>query len=116
MPGRWQTSTPEGTVEIDGNRMPPKLGQRSAADVAALQIVFQNPDSALNRRHTVRRMLKRTLAKLAKVGGRAADRRAEELVESVRLPERTLSSRPSIVLWMFLMSHLRLHLRKLTRK
>jgi peptide/nickel transport system ATP-binding protein len=84
-----------GTVEIDGRRMPPRLGQRSAADVAALQIVFQNPDSALNRRHTVRRMLKRTLAKLAGIGGGAADRRAEELVDAVRLPERALSSRPT---------------------
>jgi peptide/nickel transport system ATP-binding protein len=84
-----------GTVEIDGRTMPPRLGQRSSADVAALQIVFQNPDSALNRRHTVRRMLKRTLAKLAGVGGRAADRRAEELVDAVRLPERALSSRPT---------------------
>ncbi|MBA2741827.1 MAG: ABC transporter ATP-binding protein [Actinobacteria bacterium] len=84
-----------GTVEIDGNLMPPKLGERSAADVAALQIVFQNPDSALNRRHTVRRMLKRTLGKLAHVGGGDAERRAQELVESVRLPERALSSRPT---------------------
>jgi peptide/nickel transport system ATP-binding protein len=84
-----------GTVEIDGRTMPPRLGERSASDVAALQIVFQNPDSALNRRHTVRRMLKRTLAKLAGVGGRTADRRAEELVEAVRLPERALSSRPT---------------------
>jgi peptide/nickel transport system ATP-binding protein len=84
-----------GTVEIDGREMPPRLGQRSSADVAALQIVFQNPDSALNRRHTVRRMLKRTLAKLAGVGGGAADRRAEELVGAVRLPERALSSRPT---------------------
>jgi peptide/nickel transport system ATP-binding protein len=84
-----------GTVEIDGRTMPPRLGQRSSADVAALQIVFQNPDSALNRRHTVRRMLKRTLAKLAGVGGRTADRRAEELVDAVRLPERALSSRPT---------------------
>jgi peptide/nickel transport system ATP-binding protein len=84
-----------GTVEIDGRTMPPRLGQRSSADVAALQIVFQNPDSALNRRHTVRRMLKRTLAKLAGVGGRLAERRAEELVDAVRLPERALSSRPT---------------------
>jgi peptide/nickel transport system ATP-binding protein len=84
-----------GTVEIDGRRMPPKLAERSASDVAALQIVFQNPDSALNRRHTVRRMLKRTLGKLARVGGREADRRAEELVDAVRLPERALSSRPT---------------------
>jgi peptide/nickel transport system ATP-binding protein len=84
-----------GTVQIDGREMPPRLGQRSAADVAALQIVFQNPDSALNRRHTVRRMLKRTLAKLAGVGGREAERRADELVDAVRLPERVLSSRPT---------------------
>jgi peptide/nickel transport system ATP-binding protein len=84
-----------GTVEIDGRTMPQRLSERSAADVAALQIVFQNPDSALNRRHTVRRMLKRTLAKLAGVGGREAERRAEELVDSVRLPERALASRPT---------------------
>ena len=84
-----------GTVEIDGREMPAKLAERSAKDVAALQIVFQNPDSALNRRHTVRRMLKRTLAKLANIGGGAAERRAQELVDSVRLPERALSSRPT---------------------
>jgi peptide/nickel transport system ATP-binding protein len=84
-----------GTVEVDGRELPPKLGERSSADVAALQIVFQNPDSALNRRHTVRRMLKRTLAKLAGVGGRAAEQRAGELVDAVRLPERALSSRPT---------------------
>ena len=84
-----------GTVEIDGHEMPPTLGARDASDVAALQIVFQNPDSALNRRHTVRRMLKRTLSKLANVGGGDAEKRAGELVESVRLPERALSSRPT---------------------
>jgi peptide/nickel transport system ATP-binding protein len=84
-----------GTVEVNGRLMPPNLGERSAADVAALQIVFQNPDSALNRRHTVRRMLKRTLGKLAGVGGRDAERRAGELVDAVRLPERALSSRPT---------------------
>ena len=84
-----------GTVQVDGRTMPPKLPQRSSADVAALQIVFQNPDSALNRRHSVRRMLKRTLSKLAKVSGQAADDRADELVGQVRLPERVLSARPT---------------------
>ncbi|HEY7732002.1 MAG TPA: ABC transporter ATP-binding protein [Gaiellaceae bacterium] len=84
-----------GTVEVDGRPLPPTLGSRSSDDVAALQIVFQNPDSALNRRHTVRRMLKRTLAKLARVSGGAAEARAGELVEAVRLPERALSARPT---------------------
>ncbi|HEU0336399.1 MAG TPA: ABC transporter ATP-binding protein [Gaiellaceae bacterium] len=83
-----------GTVEVDGRPLPPTLGSRSSDDVAALQIVFQNPDSALNRRHTVRRMLKRTLAKLARVSGREAETRAGELVDAVRLPERALSARP----------------------
>jgi peptide/nickel transport system ATP-binding protein len=84
-----------GAVEVDGRTLPARLGERSPRDVAALQIVFQNPDSALNRRHTVRRMLKRTLAKLAGVGGSAANDRAQELVDAVRLPERALSTRPT---------------------
>jgi peptide/nickel transport system ATP-binding protein len=84
----------EGSVQVDGRTLPPKLGDRSRQDIASLQIVFQNPDSALNRRHTVRRMLKRTLAKLAKVTGNAADDRAQGLVDDVRLPERALSARP----------------------
>jgi len=84
-----------GSVEIDGRTMPPSLPDRSTGDVAALQIVFQNPDSALNRRHSVRRMLKRTLSKLADVSGSEADRRADELVDAVRLPERVLSARPT---------------------
>ena len=84
-----------GAVEIDGRRMPAKLNERSSSDVAALQIVFQNPDSALNRRHSVRRMLKRTLAKLANVTGSAADARADDLVHAVRLPDRALSARPT---------------------
>jgi peptide/nickel transport system ATP-binding protein len=84
-----------GTVEVDGRELPARLAQRTASDVAALQIVFQNPDSALNRRHTVSRMLKRTLSKLADVGGKAADERAQELVEAVRLPERALTTRPT---------------------
>jgi peptide/nickel transport system ATP-binding protein len=83
-----------GSVHVDGREMPASLPQRSAEDVAALQIVFQNPDSALNRRHSVRRMLKRTLGKLAGVSGGEAQRRADELMGAVRLPERVLSARP----------------------
>jgi peptide/nickel transport system ATP-binding protein len=85
----------EGSVKVDGRVLPARLGDRSQHDVAALQIVFQNPDSALNRRHTVRRMLKRTLAKLAGVKGKAADERAQTLVDAVRLPERALTVRPT---------------------
>jgi peptide/nickel transport system ATP-binding protein len=84
-----------GTVEVDGREVPPRLGQRSQKDVQALQIIFQNPDSALNRRHTVRRILRRALKKLAGLTGTAAEKRLLALVSSVRLAERYLTVRPN---------------------
>ena len=61
----------------------------------ALQIVFQNPDSALNRRHTVQRILRRSLKQLAGITGKAADDRIRALSEAVRLPNRTVLQRPA---------------------
>jgi peptide/nickel transport system ATP-binding protein len=84
-----------GTVEVDGRKVPPRLGQRSQEDVQALQIIFQNPDSALNRRHTVRRILRRALKKLAGLSGPAAEERLLALAGSVRLAERYLTVRPN---------------------
>ena len=83
-----------GMIELDGRTLAPSFTKRSPADLAALQIVFQNPDSALNRRHSVQRILLRSLKKLAGVKGKEADRRALELAERVRLSARTLTQKP----------------------
>jgi peptide/nickel transport system ATP-binding protein len=84
-----------GAVEFDGRTLAPQLSKRTRDDVRALQIVFQNPDSALNRRHTVRRILRRALKKLARITGSAAETRMKDLMHSVRLAERYVSARPS---------------------
>ena len=84
-----------GTVELDGRELPGLLGKRSQADVRAVQIVFQNPDSALNRRHSIRKLLGRTLKKLAGISGKEAEARMLELTQAVRLADRYLSVRPS---------------------
>jgi peptide/nickel transport system ATP-binding protein len=84
-----------GTVELDGRLLPGLLGKRNRNDVRALQIVFQNPDSALNRRHSIRKLLRRTLKKLAGLSGAAADARMLELTQAVRLADRYLSVRPT---------------------
>jgi peptide/nickel transport system ATP-binding protein len=84
-----------GTVELGGRTLPPQLSKRTREDVRALQIVFQNPDSALNRRHTVRRILRRALKKLARLRGSAAETRMNDLMHSVRLAERYVSARPA---------------------
>ncbi|MCS7007443.1 MAG: ABC transporter ATP-binding protein, partial [Gaiellaceae bacterium] len=59
-----------GTVTLAGNELPARYQRRSKDELRALQIVFQNPDSALNRRHSLRRILLRALRKLAGLTGR----------------------------------------------
>jgi peptide/nickel transport system ATP-binding protein len=83
-----------GTVELEGRPLP-VLSRRSQEDVRRLQIVFQNPDSALNRRHSVRRILLRALRKLGGITGEPAEQRLESLASDVRLSERYLHVRPN---------------------
>jgi len=83
-----------GTVELEGRTLAPRFQKRDREDLRALQIVFQNPDSALNRRHAVSRILMRAMSKLAGVRGAEAERRVAELIDRVRLSERTLTQKP----------------------
>ena len=88
-------SPTSGTVELDGTAIAGTSKARTREQIAALQIIFQNPDAALNRRHTTRRMLRRTLRVLANVTGQAADDRIAQLADAVRLPPRAVTARPS---------------------
>ena len=81
-------------ITLDGDPLPALATKRSRGQQKALQIVFQNPDSALNRRHSVRRILRRALKKLAGLGGEAAEQRMLDLMSSVRLAERYVSAMP----------------------
>ncbi len=90
------TAPDEGAeLQLDGHDLAPLAGRRQSADQKALQIVFQNPDSALNRRHSVRQLISRSLSKLGGYGGDQLKARLLSLVESVRLSERYLPMRPS---------------------
>ena len=82
------------TVELDGQGLGPEVRSRSREQLKALQIVFQNPDSALNRRHTVRRLISHPLAKLAGLSGSRLRERLADLVRSVRMEDRHLALRP----------------------
>jgi peptide/nickel transport system ATP-binding protein len=84
-----------GTIQLDGHDLSATARARSAADQKALQIVFQNPDSALNRRHSIRQLISRSLSKLGGYSGQALKDRLMSLLASVRLSERYLPMRPS---------------------
>jgi peptide/nickel transport system ATP-binding protein len=83
-----------GEVTLDGRPVAAEAAKRSAAEQKALQIVFQNPDSALNRRHSVSKLISRSLSKLGGYTGTRLQDRLLSLVKSVRLPERYLPMRP----------------------
>jgi peptide/nickel transport system ATP-binding protein len=86
---------PGTLVELDGEALAAALGDRSTAEVRALQVVFQNPDSALNRRFSARRILARALTKLLGLRGEDRDARVRALAEAVRFDERLLGARPA---------------------
>ncbi len=84
----------DSRIELDGTPLEASLDHRPLPAVKALQIVFQNPDSALNRSHTVRRLIGRAIGKLARLGGKAQEERLTELTRAVRLADRYLGARP----------------------
>jgi peptide/nickel transport system ATP-binding protein len=81
-------------IDFDGKRLPATVGRRNGEQVRGIQIVFQNPDASLNRRHSVRRILSRALTKLMGLHGEGRSRRIVELTESVRLDAALLDALP----------------------
>jgi peptide/nickel transport system ATP-binding protein len=90
------TAPDEGSVvELEGTPVEPEIHKRGREEVRALQIVFQNPDAALNRRFTIQRIIARALHML--VGGKREelDTRLRDLAHSVRFDVRLIRAKPS---------------------
>jgi peptide/nickel transport system ATP-binding protein len=83
------------TLAIQGTPVREDARRRTREQQKTLQIVFQNPDSALNRRHSIRRLLSRALSKLGGYRGEALLTRLKTLLSDVRLAERYLPMRPA---------------------
>ena len=83
-----------GRIELDGDVLPTEVRSRSPAQIKALQIVFQNPDSALNRSQTVRHLVGRAVNRLGGLRGALRDSQVVKLLDAVRLTPRQLPARP----------------------
>lgn len=83
-----------GEITLRGRTMAGKATSRVTESVRAISMVFQNPDSALNRAWTVRRILERSVVKLTGVKGDEANARVEEIAEAMQLSKRHLDMRP----------------------
>ncbi|MFP5342376.1 MAG: ABC transporter ATP-binding protein [Candidatus Limnocylindria bacterium] len=83
-----------GTIELDRHQLGSRASDRPTEDKRSIQMVFQNPDSALNRGWSVRSILSRSVRKLTGLSGRAADERVDRLAEDLRLTQRHLDLKP----------------------
>jgi peptide/nickel transport system ATP-binding protein len=82
---------PGSVITISGKTAEAHVERRVFEMVKAVQIVFQNPDSALNRAHSVRQILSRAIARL---GGGPERARLDALTGSVRLTAAQVAARP----------------------
>lgn len=75
-----------GSVELLDLRLPADLNQRTRDQLAHLQMVFQNPEEALNPYLTIGESLSRPLITLAGLSPAEARARVPQLLAAVRLP------------------------------
>lgn len=85
---------PGGEITLRGRPMANKATDRVQGSIRSIQMVFQNPDSALNRAWTVRRILTRAVTKLTGASGDLANEKAEEIATAMQLSPRHLDMRP----------------------
>ena len=83
-----------GSIELDEHALAAKSIGRPTEDKRALQMVFQNPDSALNRGWTARHILSRSVSKLTGLKGKAVNERVDKLAADLRLTQRHLDLKP----------------------
>jgi peptide/nickel transport system ATP-binding protein len=90
------TNASGGTIAFDSEDLSVSSHRNNQTLRRSLQMVFQNPDSALNPSYSIRSILERALKLLAGIRSHAdLDARSEELASSVKLESRHLDSRPT---------------------
>jgi peptide/nickel transport system ATP-binding protein len=84
-----------GSVTLRGRRLETSSAARAAAARRSIQIVFQNPDAALNPRHSIFQSLERPLRLFQpEMPGRERSTRIAEMMQRARLDPDLLQRRP----------------------
>lgn len=83
-----------GTITLRGRPIAATSTKRIEESIRSIQMVFQNPDSALNRAWTVRRILTRAVSKLTGITGDEANAKAVAIAHAMQLSDRHLDMRP----------------------
>lgn len=75
-----------GRINFDGHDLTPLVERRSAELRRLIQIIFQNPDASLNRRHRIGTILARPLQLFFGLSGEKKESEIRSLLAAVQLP------------------------------
>src|SRR4029079_2930411 len=81
-------------LDLDSHQRGADTAHRPTDDKGSIEMVFQNPESALNRGWTARQILARSVSKLTGLRGKAASARVDQLAADLRLSQRHLDLKP----------------------
>jgi peptide/nickel transport system ATP-binding protein len=81
-------------IALSGKGLAANVERRTQDQIGAIQMVFQNPDSALNRRHSVRRIIGRAVRLLRSEGRQESEARTKHLLAEVRMGTQHYLSKP----------------------
>jgi peptide/nickel transport system ATP-binding protein len=90
-----QPADPGSSLAYDGSAMPARVQDRPEEQIRAVQMVFQDPGSSLNPRHTVGSIFARAIQKSLGLKGAELEARVRTVAETVRLDAHHLAARPS---------------------
>jgi peptide/nickel transport system ATP-binding protein len=75
----------KGRVVYEGEELPPALKHRKKESLRVMQMIYQMPDTALNPRQRVSKIIGRPLQFYYGIHGKAAERRVLELLDMIEL-------------------------------
>ena len=85
----------KGDIIFDGEKLPPKLENRTREQLRRIQIIFQMPDTAMNPRQTVDEIIGRPLEFYHGIKGKDRENKVIELLKMIELDESFLDRLPS---------------------
>lgn len=85
----------QGRIVFKGNELPSALKFRKREDLQRLQMIYQMPDTALNPRQKIRKIIGRPLKFYFNYGRKQQEMRILELLEQVELPAEYIDRYPT---------------------
>jgi peptide/nickel transport system ATP-binding protein len=85
----------EGEVVFKGQALPPALKSRKRRDLQRLQMIYQMPDTALNPRQKIRKIIGRPLKFYFNYNRKQQEKRILELLDQIELPAEYIDRYPT---------------------